>query len=99
MRDEGVLVRDADGAPLCMQGYILDITEQKQREAALLESEAIVGSSFDAIVGRTPDGIITSWNAAAERIFGYSAEEIDRPSRSPLVPEQRRCIGLRRTSA
>ncbi len=76
VRDEGVLVRTETGEPLCMQGYILDITEQKEREAALLESEAIVGSAFDSIVARSPDGLVTSWNAAAERIFGYSAEEM-----------------------
>ena len=66
---------DVPGDPLHTV-YVRDITEQKLREAALLESEAIVGSSFEAIVGRTVDGIVTSWNAAAERIFGYSAEEI-----------------------
>ena len=76
VRDEGVLVRDERGEPLCMQGYIVEITEQKQREAALREGEAIVDSSFDAIVGRTIDGKVTSWNAAAERMFGYSADEM-----------------------
>ena len=66
---------DVRGEPL-FTAYVRDITEQKRREAALLESEAIVDSSFDAIVGRTIDGIVTSWNAAAERMFGYTAEEI-----------------------
>jgi PAS domain S-box-containing protein len=37
---------------------------------------AIVNSSDDAIVGKTPDGVITSWNPAAERMYGYSAEEM-----------------------
>jgi diguanylate cyclase (GGDEF)-like protein/PAS domain S-box-containing protein len=76
VRDEGVLVDDGAGAPLCVQGYMLDISEQKEREAALLESEAIVSSAFDSIVGRSADGVVTSWNAAAERIFGYSAQEM-----------------------
>ena len=76
VRDEGVLVYDEAGKPLCIQGYILDITDQKMRVAALLESEAIVGSAFDSIVARSPDGLVTSWNSAAERIFGYSAEEM-----------------------
>jgi PAS domain S-box-containing protein len=86
VHDEGVLVRDEAGAPLCMQGYILDITEQKAREAALLASQATVESSFDAIITRTADGIVTGWNAAAERIFGYSAEEMLGRPVSLLVP-------------
>ena len=81
--------------------YLRDISEQKRREAALLESEAIVDSSFDAIIGRTTAGIVTSWNAAAERIFGYSAEEmVGRPVASLVAPESRsilahvnECIG------
>jgi diguanylate cyclase (GGDEF)-like protein/PAS domain S-box-containing protein len=85
--DEGVVVRDAAGEPVCSQGYILDITERKEREAELQRSEAIVDSSFDAIIGRTTDGIVTSWNAAAERIFGYSAEEmLGRPVALLTVP-------------
>jgi diguanylate cyclase (GGDEF)-like protein/PAS domain S-box-containing protein len=88
VHDEGVLVRDDDGSPLWMQGYILDITERKQREAALLASEALVESSSDAIVSRTADGIITGWNQAAERLFGYSAAEMIGHSADMLVPDE-----------
>ena len=76
LHDEAVLVRDAAGAPLCLQGYMLDITERKRREVALVASDAIVASSFDAIVSRTTEGIVTGWNRAAERLFGYSAAEM-----------------------
>ena len=92
VRDEGVLVRDEAGDPLCMQGYIVDITEQKLREAAVLEGEAIVDSSFDAIVGRTTGGLITSWNAAAERMFGYGAEDMIGTSVARLMPREDRDV-------
>jgi len=49
----------------------------------------IVSSSGDIIVSKTLDGIVTSWNAAAERIFGYTAEEMIGKSISVIVPPER----------
>ena len=51
---------------------------------------AIVESSDDAIIGKTLDGIITSWNRGAELIFGYSAEEVLGKSIYILIPEDRK---------
>jgi diguanylate cyclase (GGDEF)-like protein/PAS domain S-box-containing protein len=79
---------DVPGSPV-FTAYIRDITEVKEREAALRETEAIVDSSFDAIVGRTLEGVVTSWNAAAERIFGYSADEMIGRSIAVLAPAER----------
>jgi PAS domain S-box-containing protein len=54
-----------------------------------LRLAAIVESSQDAIIGKTPEGIITSWNKGAQRIYGYSAEEALGQSISMLVPPER----------
>jgi len=66
-----------------------DITESKQAEAMRTQLAAIVESSNDAIVGKTPDGIITHWNKSAERIYGYSAEEIIGKPITALAPASR----------
>src|SRR5439155_23947227 len=50
---------------------------------------SIVDSSDDAIIGKTLDGIITSWNKGAERIYGYTAEEVVGQPISILIPEDR----------
>jgi len=50
---------------------------------------AIVNSSDDAIVGKTPDGIVVSWNPAAARIYGYAAEEIIGRPMTTLYPSDR----------
>jgi diguanylate cyclase (GGDEF)-like protein/PAS domain S-box-containing protein len=54
------------------------------------ELAAIVASSGDAIMGMTNDGLVTSWNSAAESLFGYSAEEIIGQPMSMLAPERLR---------
>jgi PAS domain S-box-containing protein len=67
----------------------LDITERQRAEEALAHLAAIVESSEDAIISQTLDGAILTWNLAAERLYGYSAEEIKGQSISPLVPTDR----------
>jgi PAS domain S-box-containing protein len=66
-----------------------DITSRKMAEATNTRLAAIVESSDDAILTNDVDGIITSWNGAAQRIFGYAAEEIIGKPITLLMPADR----------
>jgi two-component system sensor kinase FixL len=74
-------------------GTVHDLTaikaESAKREAADRHLAQIVQSSDDAILSKTLDGIITSWNASAERIFGYSSGEIVGRHIAVLIPPDR----------
>ena len=67
-----------------------DITERKKAEVRLSQLAAIVDSSFDAIIGKTLDGTIVSWNAAAEAVYGYSSAEVVGKSITLLASAEQR---------
>ena len=82
------LERDSQGRPSRLIGLCQDITYLRQTERLAKLYENLVWSSSDAIITRTVDGIITSWNHGAKVIFGYSAEEmLGKPIDVLLPPE------------
>jgi PAS domain S-box-containing protein len=81
--DDGVLVSSA----------IRDITERKKADEARARLAAIVDSSNDAIIGKSLDGIIQTWNKGAERIFGYVEKEAIGKHIALLLPPDRQGEG------
>jgi len=67
----------------------MDVTECKRAEEARAYLAAIIASSGDAIVGKTLDSVITSWNEAAERMFGYTAAEAVGQQIYLIIPPER----------
>ena len=83
-------VRDAEGRVVGASKIARDVTERHRIETDSLLLGAIVDSSDDAIISKDLNGVITSWNNSAERLFGYRAEEaIGQPVSRLLIPEDR----------
>lgn len=74
--DECVPVRDDDGNIIAWQGVVLDITDRVTAQAAQGHLAALVMSAEDAIISSDLDGLVTSWNPGATRLYGYLPEEI-----------------------
>ena len=79
IREVGYALKDDPGKVVGLFGTAQDVTERKQAEEALQKTNARLQAILDAspipIIGVTADGRIESWNAAAERVFGWSATE------------------------
>jgi|GEM_PF-2546786 len=82
----GNLMADQRARTQRMLGLVLDVTEARKADEARARLAEIVYASWDAIIGTTLDGVVTSWNPGAERMFGYAEEEmIGRPI-SLIIP-------------
>ena len=97
-------VRQADGRVTHYLAIKEDITEHKQAAQALIESkerlQAVIETALDAVAQMDAAGIITGWNAQAEKIFGWSREEaVGRMMSETIIPSQYReahVLGLKR---
>jgi PAS domain S-box-containing protein len=76
-----------DGKFVHTRCFTRDVTSHQLAEQAAARLAAIVASSSDAIIGKTLDGVVTSWNKAAEAIFGYSQTEMVGQPIFRLIPE------------
>jgi len=87
--DSAAPIRDETGK---IRGVVLvfrDVTERRRAEEARSQLAAIVESSDDAIVGKTLDAIVTTWNAGAERLYGYTPDEAVGKSVDLVMPPDR----------
>lgn len=79
-------IADDEGAIAGMVLVFRDMTERRQSELLRARLAAVVESSDDIIITKTLDGIVTSWNRGAERVLGYTPEEVIGQHVSMLVP-------------
>jgi PAS domain S-box-containing protein len=82
-------VRGDDGSLYGRVWFFQDVTEQRRAAEGLARLAAIVESSDDAIISRTLDGTISTWNRGAERLYGYTAQEAIGQDISLLLPSDR----------
>ena len=89
VRTRADTIQDAEGAPARILGTCLDMTEARRAQEGLIRLAAIVQDSSDAMYTKSVDGRITEWNPAAERLYGWTREEILNKPIQTLVPEDR----------
>jgi len=80
---------NASGAFIGAVNMLIDISERKRAEESKRFLASIIDTSDDAIISKDINGVITSWNRGAERLFGYLAEEVIGKPITILIPADR----------
>jgi PAS domain S-box-containing protein len=88
LRGTGTVFRNDEGNPLYLAGVTIDVTEKNRSEEERFRLAAIVESSDDAIISKDLNGIVASWNNAAEHLFGYRSDEMIGESILKIIPDE-----------
>ena len=88
MHTQCEVITDDQGRPSRLVGICKDVTLEREAQEANAKLASIVLSSEDAIVTRSPEGKVTSWNPGAERLYGYSESEAVGLDVSALIPDE-----------
>lgn len=81
-------IKSEDGTVIGVSCVERDITARKKAEESMRQITLIVENSHDAIIGETLEGVVTSWNGGANKMFGYTTEEMVGKSMSNLFPPE-----------
>ena len=82
-------VMDDEGTILATVWTFVDVRSERRNDNALRRLAALIDSTGDAVVSITPDGVVTSWNHGAEKLWGYTSAEIVGKPVTTLAPQQR----------
>ncbi len=86
MWEMGDVIKNEKNQAERMLGVVMDVTAVRKSDEERARLAEIVGASWDAIIGSSPDGVVTSWNPGAERMFGYTEKEMIGHPFSLIVP-------------